>query len=219
MKKPLLLMALLFSLPTFAAPTAAQRFAALETRLLTAGKVRIDSAIHASGAVAVDLRGRSEIAAGGIATLVHSGTFAGRGMTLELRSDGRRLTLARDDETVQSDSGPESNRALLIGLSRMGLLHNLAQLSSLKGPDHADGGVGEWVTVHNLRYRSARKALASGPSPLALAFDIRVAGKRTATAVLWLDEDTQLPLKREQTVNFPGGPMTVVETYSGFVME
>lgn len=213
------LLALIVSLPVAAAPTAAQTFAALEAQLLDARIVRVNSIISASGALTVNLNGRSEISAGGHAALVHTGTFAGRGMTLELRSDGRQLTLARDDETVQVASGRESNRALLIGLTRMGLLHNLAQLSSLKGPDHAEGGVSEWVTVRNVRYLSAKKSQALGPSPVALAFDIRVAGKPAASAVLWLDEDTRLPLKREQRVHFTGGSMTVTEIYSGFVIE
>lgn len=212
-------LALLVALPASAAPTAAQTFALLESQLLGAARVRVSSAISAQGAIAADLQGRSDISAGGIATLVHSGTLAGRGMTLELRSDGRQLTLARDDETVQQASGRESNRALLLGLTRMGLLHNLAQLGSLKGPDHAEGGVSEWVTVHNVRYLSEKKSQAAGPSPLALAFDIRVGGKPAARAVLWLDEDTRLPLKREQTVNFPGGSMTVAERYSEFIIE
>lgn len=213
------LFALIVSLPAAAAPTAAQTFASLEAQLLEARTVRVNSTISASGALAVNLNGRSEISVGGQAALVHTGTFAGRGMTLELRSDGRQITLARDDETVQVASGRESNRALLIGLMRMGLLHNLAQLSSLKGPDHAEGGVSEWVTVRNLRYLSAKNAEKYGPSPVALAFNVNVGGAPAATAVLWLDEDTRLPLKREQTVKFPGGSMTVIETYSGFVIE
>lgn len=99
---------------------------------------------------------------------------------------------------------------MLIGLTRMGILHNLARLIAEAAPDHADSGVREWATVDDFA--------ADPEDPAALSFAITVAGTPAATARLQLDA-AGLPLLRQQTVRFPGGEMRVTERYSAVAIE
>lgn len=84
----------------------------------------------------------------------------------------------------------------------MGILHNIANLSAGGMPDHATGGVDEWVLVSNVEVAAA-----------AYNFDIIVADIPSGSATLTTDEIGN-PTMRKQTVVFPGGEMRVVETYS-----
>lgn len=78
----------------------------------------------------------------------------------------------------------------------MGILNNLARLTGAREPDHADGGVREWVVVDSL----------PGRGDGALTFDIVVAGQPAGSAALAVDEAGR-PTVRHQTVRFPGGEM------------
>jgi hypothetical protein len=147
------------------------------------------------------------------------GSFDGRPVELMLEADGQRLRGSNGPSTLELPQPAALEEAVVIGLTRMGLLHNLAMLVGARPPDGADGGVREWVQAN---------AVVGGPAvgpaepsdstsheqPTALSFGIVVAGEHVGDATLWYDHASKLPLERHQVVSFPGGEMRVRETYS-----
>tara|TARA_R110002073_G_C9008430_1_gene539605 strand:- start:182 stop:454 length:273 start_codon:yes stop_codon:yes gene_type:complete len=87
----------------------------------------------------------------------------------------------------------------------MGILHNIANLTADAQPDHADGGVADWVVVHNVEKNEQ-----------SFTFDIIVSGTPSGSATLALGGSGD-PESRQQTVTFPGGEMKVVETYTNII--
>ncbi|HUS23945.1 MAG TPA: hypothetical protein VM369_03275 [Candidatus Binatia bacterium] len=197
-------------------PAAA--FAAFESRLLAARHVQLQARVLATGALPADLTGHLEAGPRNAMSLDFSGTLAGAPRTLSLQSDAWRAHLA--DATRQRDetTGGEQNRALLLTLARAGLLHNLARLANLEGPERGAGGAARWVTVENFHHPTYA---LGGPLEglLAFGFDVMVDGRIAGPARLWLDPGTGLPKRREQTLQTPQGAVTVTEEYPEFVLE
>jgi outer membrane lipoprotein-sorting protein len=73
------------------------------------------------------------------------------------------------------------------------------------------GGVRDWVEVSDFRLGESEAADATATATI--SFSITVAGQPAGEATLWFDEETGLPLRREQTVEFETGTMTVLEVY------
>ena len=103
----------------------------------------------------------------------------------------------------------------MIGLTRQGLLHNLAVLSGGGPPEHGDGGMLESIDVRGLELGPIEQFGTQPAEPL--SFQIVVAGTEVGRASLWLDA-RELPLERRQTVDFPDGQMRVTERYTSFVV-
>lgn len=106
--------------------------------------------------------------------------------------------------TTNEDQRPaDVKRAVVLGWTRMGLLHNLVRLLGEQDIDHGSGGVSDWVQVSNVAWDASERRFT---------FDISVEGREVARARLWVDQEGR-PLRREQTVSFPGGSMQVEERY------
>jgi hypothetical protein len=103
------------------------------------------------------------------------------------------------------------NEAIVIGMTRMGILHNLAQLVGGQPPDHMEGGVRDWARV--VAIESSADEDDAGHPLLRFDFGLVVAGQPSGTASLWIDAVSRLPLRREQTVQFASGEMKVIEVY------
>jgi len=190
----------------------------LEARLLSARRVTIEARIESRGVVNSRLSGRSELRDRNRASVAYSGEFAGKAVDVALEADGRALELRQGQER-RRDPGPrQCNRAVLIGLTRMGLLHNLARLTGLQAPDHAAGGVEQWVTLDSFRPTTFPQG-GELEGLMSFGFDLLVSGVPSAGVRLWLDPASGLPRQRQQTVRFPTGEMTVVETYTRFEVE
>lgn len=192
--------------------------AQLEQRLLAAHRVAIEATIEATGVIPARLEGRSELLDRNRASLAYAGSFAGRPAELALQADGWVVHLKSGAQGRAEAAGRESNRALLLGLTRMGLLHNLARVSALVAVDHGHGGVDDWVRLD--AYRPTTFA-QGGPlaGTMSFGFDVMVAGNAAANARLWIDPATGLPRRRQQTVRFAQGEMTVIENYTRFEVE
>ena len=209
---------LLFSTAASAQDDPATLIAQLEARLLAARHIAIEATIESRGAVVSNLKGRSELFDRNRASWSYTGTFAGQPADFSLASDGRALQMKSGGRAGEEPVGRESNRALLIGLLRMGLLHNLARLSGLTAPDHAQGGVEQWVQLDS--FRPTTFAVGGElEGMMAFGFDLVVAGTVSGSARLWLDPATGLPRRRQLTVRFPQGEMVVTEDYTQFVVE
>ena len=173
--------------------------------MLDAKSVSLDFHVTATGAVAAELRGQLEIRKGGLVTLTGVGSFAGQSVNLSLRADESTWSFGHGSARKSGPRPAAIESALLIGFMRMGILHNLAQLTAGALPDHADGGVKDWVVVDHF--------IDTEGIPVTTTFNLTVAGEPSGSATLEIDV-FGLPGLRQQTVNFPDGEVNVVERYS-----
>lgn len=192
----LLLMALVLA----SLDASSNPFAELEQQILDSEGFSLEFEINSEGAVNSSLHGRLALCRGNKIMIQSSGELFGEQVNNTLQSDGQVMNLNRK----QQDLPPNLNEAVIIGLLRMGLLHNLARLSGNLVPDHASGGVADWVRVPVV-----------GENHEKLFFDIMVGGNRAGRAELVLT-DNGLPLARVQTVYFGSEEMKVTERYKDF---
>jgi hypothetical protein len=211
---PLALIALASCLPPHPQPAAPLRSADsvlmdLEERLLTASTFRLRYRVEAAGAVTAKLDGELFLGPEDVVELTASGIFAGAPVQLHLRAAGGRMTGGSEQRSFEGATPDHLRTALVLGLTRMGILHNLGRLNGGRPPDHADGGAGEWVVPREVTWLGVTEG---NDSPRGVRFAIEVAGARTAEASLWMDREGW-PQRRTQTVQFPGGEMRVTEEY------
>jgi hypothetical protein len=180
---------------------AAAKFSDLENILLSATELSLEFQITASGAMQASIEGSLQKGSNGDVDLLAKGDFAGQAIDLFVRQKGQSFEFGRRANPQSAEPPVALWNALVIGLTRMGVLHNIANLSAEQMPDHASAGVADWVTVNNIH-----------SDEYSHAFDIVVAGTAAGSAKLTLDTNKN-PLKREQRVAFPGGEMIVVENY------
>lgn len=188
--------------------SAAQVFAGLEARLLSAGSLEFAYDITAEGAFTAALSGNFKVR-DELADIAARGTFGGAPVVLQLTADATQMTGGNAERTFRAPRPHELKPALVVGLTRMGLLHNLARLTAAAAPDRAEGGVREWVEVRDVAWSSE----VNDARDIGLTFSIHVSGQRAGRATLVLDRATGLPHTRRQEVSFPGGTMNVVERY------
>ncbi len=156
------------------------------------------------------LMGTLVLTLGNVMRLQAKGEFAQTPIDVSLESDGQRLVGGTTADAIEVDTPPALHEAMVIGLTRMGLLHNLAMLTGDAGPDHAEGGVQDWVQVSNF----APAVGLENATDVRITFDLIVAGTPSGSATLFLDGETGLPVAREQTVQFDTGEMRVLERYT-----
>jgi hypothetical protein len=135
-----------------ALPDAAERFAALERRLLEAGSIRFDAEIRGEGVLPSNLTGRTLLARGNKASLAFAGTFDRSPAQIVLVSDGTRMRGGAPELDFQLAAPAALGEGLVLGLTRMGLLHNLAVMSSGTPPDGTDGRARQWVSVRDITW-------------------------------------------------------------------
>lgn len=188
---------------------ASAAFNALEQRLLNSSYLELTARIESTGAVSSVLEG-SLIIDGDRVLLGFDGTIAGKAVVLELESDGTKMTGGSETLSFEVETPPALAEGLIVGITRMGMLHNLAVLATGNPPQATYGEAKTWVTVSDI---------TAGENTL--SFGIAVEGTPSATAKLTLNTETGLPAKREQTVRLvlssaKDGEMNVVENYASF---
>jgi len=183
-----------------------EQLGALEQRLLAADRVQLTFDVTARGVLEADVRGLLIVERGKIARIDASGSFGSESGEVSMTGDAREVRGASGAKRFELARPAELDASLLVGLVRMGVLHNVALLWSGRPPDHADGGVTEWVTTGAYE----RAVLEGGDD--AIGFAITVAGQPVGSAKLLLDA-AGWPALREQTVRLPAGEMQVTERY------
>ncbi len=180
-----------------------------EQRLRAAQGLRVEFTIASEGVLSTALQGYLEVR-GDDLSLEADGDFGGSPVDLVLAVSGSEIrggNLALADASLREFTARNpgaAKEAVILGMTRMGILHNLALLTGSRPPDRSGGGIREWVRPDRVR------STAEG-----LAFDVVVDGEAAAEAELALD-GRRLPAKRRQTNRFPAGEMRVVETYRVF---
>lgn len=194
-----------------------EAFATLEQRLLEAPQVNCESHLVAEGAVAADLRALHILGRDGWGHVEVTGTMLGKPVDARFAYSGDVVTFTSADERRELPMPADLRGGLLLGLTRMGWMHNVAMLVMGGWPDATDGKVDDFTrAVHVL---GGEQLEVDGRERRALTFGVEVRGQVAATAVLWLDCETGLPLERWQKVQTPKGEMRVVETYERFDLD
>jgi hypothetical protein len=184
------------------APSPASRadLASLERTLLDAPAWQADVRVRATGRFTVDLTVTVVAANDNRARIDALGTFDGKPVQVHWVSDGARTSTGGATE-------PHTTEAIVLGMTRMGVLHNVAMLiMGGPGPDHAAGGAREWVVP------SGEAASVDGE----LAFGLTVDGKPSGDVVVTTAATPHGPVMtaRRITVHFDEGDMSVEETYA-----
>lgn len=178
-------------------------FGGLEEQLGAARRVEITTQIQSVGYFKADLTATYDIEREFKVSIAVEGSVAGNPVSAKWTSHD-----IRDDRDTDIQS-PVWADAVLIGITRMGALHNLARILEKQDPDHGNGDVRTWVEVDQIVWK------AGEPRTQTLEFDIIVSGIPSAEGELTLDT-RGLPLRREQQVSFDGVAMRVVEHYDRF---
>jgi hypothetical protein len=160
--------------------SAQKAFKRMEKALMQPARIEATIHSHADGALAAELD--SSLSLGHTVLLHETGKMAGDPVNKEYEE----LT------TI------ELRAKLLLGLTRIGLLHNLRKIAhnDPPGPDPKS------IETHDF-------ARAQG----GVSFKIRVEGQDAGEATVLIDRKTHLPTSRSQTVHFPNGDMHVTESY------
>jgi hypothetical protein len=169
--------------------TGEQVLNGVESRLMAAK--RIDVAFEASATGAIQSKAAGELRIDGSDVAI-DGSGAMKGVSTTVRFS-----------TNDANRPADIRHAVVIGWTRMGLLHNLVRLLGDQDIEHDSGGIEEWVAISDISWNAQERKLI---------FDIDVEGQQIGVAHLWLNRDG-LPVRRTQTVHFPGGEMVVEEHY------
>ena len=191
---------------------AEELFYGLEEKLLQGTAWVVRAQTMSEGVFESTLSGAVALRQGNIARIELRGSFAGATVDAFLISDGAILLYGEAQAGSFEDAVPWAlNEAIIIGMTRMGLLHNFARLTSGDPPDHAKGGVRDWVEVTG--FSLGEIETVNGMPALPIGFRLIVSGQPAGEATLWFDEKAGLPVQRRQTVSFETGTMTVTEVY------
>jgi hypothetical protein len=188
--------------------SAAEALSQVEADLMTGQGRVIDFQVVSAGAFSARLEGQVILTSGDDLSIEASGTFGPDSVSPWARGTGGRMMWGNAETTAEDELPPALREAIIIGLVRMGVLHNLARLVSGAPPDRTDGTARSLVDAEDVTWVPA----AAEDGARGISFGILVSGARTADATVWLDADGRL-VGRDQMVRFPGGEMRVVERY------
>jgi hypothetical protein len=192
-------------------PRAEAMFRELEDKLLNEKSLRFKFKLTSEGLANSSLRGQLRLKSGNRVEIDVSGTFQSQTVSTRFESDGKEMRWSIADRKFDLETPKALNEAILIGFTRMGLLHNVAALLRGEPPDHADGTVEDWVVASDFLF--AAPDPSSKIRGRSIRFQVSVEGKAVADANYWISSLTRLPVERRQTVHLNSGDMKIVETY------
>ncbi len=184
----------------------------LESRLLNSMSMDMQFQITVSGAGDMSAAGRLQRLGGDQYSISAEGVFSGTPVAMSLVTQDGNVRVSNGKTENTFETPVELTPSLLLGLTRMGILHNLFLLTNPALPDHSAGGVADWVQTFDHHWVLSADTENNHP---AIGFGITVNGTETATATLEINA-AGLPVRRMQVVNFEGveAPMRVVEEYT-----
>jgi hypothetical protein len=173
---------------TTPAPAAPPTFDAVEAKLLGAAALVIEYQIVSEGAFPAEVKGDVHLTRDNRLRWRASGTFGGKPLSI--------------DHVADASAGVHLAEAVVLGWTRMGLLHNIARLSGGQPIDRAAGGAATWLAV------TPTKTTAE-----TIAYDLVVDGQPSGSGTLDVDS-LGTPRGHTMRVQFASGSMTVTERYS-----
>lgn len=212
------------TVPTFArdAKLPQQVISKMETNLLKIKNRKLKFRLEATGFVNAVFEGEIVFKKGNVIDYRTAGKFAGKEHKLFLACDGAKLRGGAESKPFEIAAPAELRSGLLIGLTRMGLMHNIARLTGNQPPEKTDGTVYKWLSVVEPKFakeppvdtpQASAEVKVKNKDLMVVFFTLAVDGKNTADVELWIDTKTDLPSSRTITVRFPQGNMIVNETY------
>ncbi len=186
---------------------------ALEQRLSSARTFRLRARLASGGRIESHFDGALVAGPGRRMRLTMQGAVGGKDVDALFLSDGAKMGGgARGQPFDDMPAAPALREGIAVAFVRMGLLHDVARLSSGLPPDYLDGKSREHLRVVGLTQQPGQEV--RGAPTLELSWSLTVDGKEHAgDETLWLDQRTGLPLKRRVVVHFPEGDMEDGEEY------
>ncbi len=202
--------------PVPASATATERLSHAESALLGGRNLTGTFEIDSKGENAAHMTGTLELFEGNAMHLVAEGNFKSEPVQLEVdsRDSAGIVRTTTKGPSVSSHRDPPADKlreAVGLGISRMGLLHNLALLSLDQPLEKTGGGFSEWARP--VGTKDGASETINGEPCRRVDFGIEVEGKNMGEASVCIADATGLPLQRNQTVHFPTGEMTLTETF------
>ncbi|HWW62135.1 MAG TPA: hypothetical protein VN181_12265 [Thermoanaerobaculia bacterium] len=162
----------------------AEQFAALEAQLLEADPFILRFHIESKGAI-------TALAKGDVIRIHDS---------FSLHAYGKAGGEDKEGDLKLEHAPEATRRTVILGMTRMGLLHNIYRLYSKQD---VDADIDRRVEAGNVMW---------DPVARKFTFDIMVQGAKTAEVELWVNEANR-PVQRHVVVHFPQGDMNVRESY------
>ncbi|MFO0600850.1 MAG: hypothetical protein U0228_36405 [Myxococcaceae bacterium] len=195
----------------------AERLKVAEDLLVNARNVSVKFEISSQGENPADMTGTLHFYEGNSLHLTADGHY--RSDQVQLVLDGRdpsglSRTLTKGPSASSHRDPPASKlrEAIGLGIARMGLLHNLAQLCLDHPIEKAEGGFGDYVQLVDVS--DGHSDTVRGEACRRIDFKIEVDRRPVGEGSMCVADATGLPIHRRQVVHFPQGDMTVVETYA-----
>lgn len=190
MKKLLIATLLLTAAACATTPSAppAERLANVERELENAKQVSLRFTTRTTGAVESHFSGTMNVLPGNIASIDADGEMMGKPSTIRYSANG---------------TPAQVSHALIVTLVRMGLSHDMYELSTNKPPSYIEGGADEGLKLDKLQWDAKEKKFT-----YRLIVDKNDAGE----GELWVGRH-DYPTHRKLTVHFPNGDMKVDERY------
>jgi hypothetical protein len=107
------------------------------------------------------------------------------------------------DKTWDHATTPELRDSLLLGITRLGLFHNLVNFTRDRPPANVEGHIREALIPHDF-------ALQKGN---VVAYKLRAGNREMGEATITIDPKTHFPLARTLVAHLDKGDMRVTETY------
>jgi hypothetical protein len=194
-------------------PAPSNPLEALEQRLTSARTFRLHARLASGGRIESHFDGALVAGPERRIRLTMQGALGGKDVDVMFQCDGARMGGgARGQPFDDMPAAPALREGIAVAFVRMGLLHNIARLSSGLPPDYLDGKAREHLQVVGLTQRPGQDV--RGAQTLELSWSLTVDGKEHAgDETLWLDQRTGLPVRRRVVVHFPEGDMEDGEEY------
>jgi hypothetical protein len=188
--RKLLIATLLLTAACASAPPAppAERLAAVEKELENAKQVSLRFVTRTTGSVESHFTGTMNVLPGNVASIDADGEMAGKPSTIRFSASG---------------SPAQLSHALIVTLVRMGLTHDLYELSGNGPVAFAAGGVDEGLKLDQLQWDAKEKKFT---------YHLIVDKNDSGEGELWVGRHDR-PVRRKLTVHFPQGDMKVDERY------
>lgn len=202
--------------PVPASANEIRRLSMAEDALLYGNNMTATFELDSKGANAAHMTGTLELIDGNALHLVAEGNFKSEPVQVELDSrDSNAISrVTTKGASVESHRDPPASKlrhAVALGISRMGLLHNVVTLAMDQPLDKKDGGFENWAKT--IEVKDGASENINGEVCKRVDFVVQVEGQRMGEASVCISDATSLPLQRNMTVHFPEGDMTAVETY------
>jgi outer membrane lipoprotein-sorting protein len=196
---------------------AEQLFHKMDQQITKAKTLQVAVTVTLEGAKEGKFEGTLALAQGNKARLKLKGDLAGKQMDLEMVSDGSRLRTSSSGGKQNVEDTPKKLNDTIAGpLGRAGLF---APLMSIRraGPKQDEFDPEKMFRLSG--FKLGKKDKVGGRDAQAVEYQLALPEGPTFQAVVWLDAQTALPLRRTLTASKDGERITVTEVYRGLRLD